>query len=139
LFLTVSQTSQKLIVQHSVGYKNLPANTYIDINKDPLLGKLYKEPSTKIFHRDDWTKEYINLPYTANALIVSPITLGKKAIGFIILGDKSNGRGFSMNNQILLGAIATQIAPALEEQRLLTLQASAEDLKRVYIDPFYSN
>jgi CRP-like cAMP-binding protein len=139
LFLTVSQTGQKLIIQHNLGYKNLPTNTYLDINQDPLLGQLYKEPETKIFNKRDWTKEYIKLPYTANSLIVSPITLGKKAIGFIILADKNNGRDFSMNNQILLDAITTQIAPALEEQRLMALQASAEDLQRVYIDPFNNN
>ena len=136
LFLTASSTSQKLTVRHSFGYKNLPINTYLNINKDPLLGKLYLEPKTKIFYKHDWTKEYNELPYVANSLIVAPIILTKKAIGFIILGDKNNGRDFSMNNQILLDAIATQIAPALEEQRLSNLKASADDLKRVYIEPF---
>ena len=136
LFLTYSQTSQKLTVQYSLGYKKIQANTYFDINKDQLLKKLIKEPLITIFNKHNWPEEYIRLPYAANALIIAPITLGKKVIGFIILGDKSNGRDFSMNNQILLEAIATQIAPAIEEQRLATLQASTEELEKVYIDPF---
>jgi len=136
LFLTTLSTSQKLTVRHSFGYKNLPTNTYLNVSNDPLLGKLCIEPKTKIFYHHNWTKEYNKLPYAANSLIIAPIVLGKKAIGFIILGDKNNRRDFSMNNQILLDAIATQIAPALEEQRLKNLKASADDLKRVYIEPF---
>ena len=136
LFLTFSKTSQKLMVQHSLGYKKIKTGTYFDINKDPLLAKLIKEPLTTIFSKHNWPKEYINLPYASNAMIIAPISLGKKVTGFIILGDKSNGRDFSMNNQILLEAITTQIAPAIEEQRLAALQASAEELKKVYIDPF---
>jgi CRP-like cAMP-binding protein len=136
LFLTFSKTSQKLTVQHSFGYKKISAGSYFDIAKDPLLGKLIDEPMTTIFNKNNWPKDYIKLPYAANALIVVPINLSKQVIGFVILGDKSNGRDFSMNNQILLEAITTQIAPAIEEQRLSTLQASTEDLKKVYIDPF---
>ena len=136
LFLTFSNTSQKLTVQHSFGYKKISSNSYFDINQDPLLSKLAKEPLTTIFNKNNWPKDYIKLPYASNALIIIPINLGKKVIGFIILGDKSNGRDFSMNNQILLEAIATQIAPAIEEQRLIALQASTEELEKVYIDPF---
>lgn len=136
LFITYSETTQKLIVQHVLGYQKIKNNAVYNLNDDPLLKKLITEPQTMVFNKNNWPEDYINLPYTSNSLIVAPIKVGKKVSGFIILGDKLNNRNFSDNNKILLEAIATQTAPAIEDVWLSNLQASAEDLEKVYIDPF---
>lgn len=137
LFCTISNINNKATVQYSLGYK-INAGANFDLLADNFLAKIIEDKKTKIFNKNDWSKEYLKLPYISNSLLVTPINLGKKTLGLIILGEKLNGRDFSTNNQILLDALATQIAPAIEEHRLSVLQSSSEDLKKVYIDPFYN-
>lgn len=137
LFCTVSNINNKATVQYALGYKiNIGAN--FDLLNDTFLAKIIENKKTKIFNKSDWSKEHLKLPYISNSLLITPINLGKKTLGLIILADKLSGRDFSANNQILLDALATQIAPAIEEHRLSALQNSSEDLKKVYIDPFYN-
>lgn len=138
IFLTSSQGSERFVVQETSGYKNIKINDVFNINKDPLLQTVAREEKTIMFNLDNLPKDYNDLKYISKALIVTPIKIVHKVTGFIILADKINGRSFSMNNQILLEAIASQIAPIVEEERLNNFQRSSEDLKRVYIDPFSS-
>ncbi|MCB9803019.1 cyclic nucleotide-binding domain-containing protein [Candidatus Nomurabacteria bacterium] len=138
LFITSSQGNERFVVRHLSGYKNIKLGEIFNANQDPLLEEIMTKAETKIFQKNTWPKNFINLKYVSNSLIVAPIKIARKITGFIILADKLNGRAFSMNNQILLEAIATQIAPIIEEERLLNFQNSSDDLKRVYIDPFSS-
>ncbi len=136
LFITYQENTNQMVVQNVLGFKNIKINQLLNLNKDPLLNQLIADPQTKIFDRKNWPREYLNLPYTSNSLIITPIKARKKVLGFIILADKLNGREFTDNNRILLEAIASQTAPAIEDARLNALQSSEEDLRRVYIDPF---
>ncbi len=126
----------KIIVQASVGWANIKKNVYFDIESDQLLQKIIKNPSTVIFQKNNWPKGADELIYKSERAIITPIHLKKKVFGFIILGDKSNQKSFSDNNKILLEAIASQVAPAIEEISLEKLKSAEEDVEKVYIDPF---
>ena len=106
-FATYSKDIQKVHIYESVGFKNIIDNKSYDINKDPLLTFVASEAKTTILEKNNWPKEYQTLPYKCDTLIVCPIKIQKNVIGFIILGDKSNGRDFSTNNKILLESLSS--------------------------------
>ena len=92
------------------------------------------EAKTTILEKNNWPKEYQTLPYKCDTLIVCPIKIQKNVIGFIILGDKSNGRDFSTNNKILLESLSSQAAPAIYYISSQKIKKAAQDIKREYID-----
>ncbi|MCD4761274.1 GAF domain-containing protein, partial [bacterium] len=139
LFITFSKITQRIHIHQSVGYNKVENNTYYNISKDNLLRVLVKEPETKIISKNNWPKGSEDVIYKSNFLIITPIQIQKRVLGFIILGDKENKREFSINNKILLEAITSQVAPAIEDIASEQFRSAAEEVKKVYIDPFIKN
>lgn len=135
LIASDGQNPERFVVRASFGFNKIKNHTILNINNDPLLQNVLAQKNTKIFSKDNWPIEYKNLSYDTKSLIVTPIKIAGQTTGLIILGDKLNGRAFSTNNQILLDAIASQLAPVIEEEQKNALEKSSEDLKRVYIEP----
>lgn len=136
LFATFSSVASQIIWRKSIGFPNIKNNSNYDLAKDPLLTKLIKDPQTITIDKNDWSKEYKKLPYKSTSLIVTPIHIKNNVLGFLILADKINTHNFSLNNKILLQAIANQTAPAIEHFGLEELASAAAEVKNVYIDPF---
>lgn len=135
LIASDGQNPERFVVRASFGFNKIKNHTILNINNDPLLQNVLTQKNTQIFNKDNWPIEYKNLVYDTKSLIVTPIKIAGQTTGLIILGDKLNGRAFSTNNQILLDAIASQLAPVIEEEQKNALEKSSEDLKRVYIEP----
>ncbi|MBU1202670.1 cyclic nucleotide-binding domain-containing protein [Patescibacteria group bacterium] len=136
LFITYSPDITKAHVRKNIGYTNIKNDLYFDINSDNILKQLINEPDTAIFYHNTWPKGSENSIYKCQRVIITPIHIKKRVCGFIILGNKKNGRDFSDNNKILLEAIATQVAPAIEEISLEKIKSAQKQVKEVYIDPF---
>jgi CRP-like cAMP-binding protein len=136
LFLTYSNDTQRIKVCHGVGHKEINANTSYDVNKDILLRVLVKEPDTMLLDKNQWPTEYKSLPYAGQTAIITPIRIQKKVVGFIVLTNKTNTHNFSINNKILLEAIASQTAPAIEHINSEELRSAKAEVNKVYIDPF---
>jgi|GEM_PF-1425584 len=136
LFLTYSPETKKALIHKSIGYSNLKEGNYIDAHKDHVLNLLVKEPGTSIFDHDSWPKGSSDLPYKCTNLIISPIHIKNRVFGFIILGDRTDKQNFSVNNKILLQAIASQVAPAIEDMIWEKFSSAQAEIKEVYIDPF---
>src|SRR3989339_204060 len=136
LFLTYSPETKKALVHKSLGYPNIKEGQYIDAHKDHVLNLLVKEPGTSVFDFDTWPKGSSDLPYKCNNLIISPIHIKNRVFGFIILGDRSDKSNFSVNNKILLQAIASQLAPAIEDMIWEKFSSAQAEIKEIYIDPF---
>ena len=136
LFITYYKTNQKIHICKNIGYSNIKKeNGYHNINNDPLLQTIVKEPDTLIINKNEAPHGYSDVIYKSDTLIITPIKASKNVIGFIILGNKNNHKNFSINNKILLEAIAGQTAPAIEHGRLEELKSAEAEVKRVYIDP----
>jgi len=136
LFITTSVPGNKIHLEENIGWTNLKKGAYYPIKNDRLLKLVAKEKTTVIFEKNKRPKGYEDSPYLAKSLIVVPIVNQKNTLGFIILGDKSNGHNFSINNQILLEAIANQVAPAINNIISVHLKSAEKSLREVYVDPF---
>ncbi len=136
LFITASPADNKIHLEENIGWSKLKKNTYYPLQNDRLLKLVSKEKSTIIFDKNKWPKGYNDSPYFSKTLIIVPIINKKNILGFIILGDKSSGHNFSINNQILLEAIANQVAPAIDNIMLAHFKLAEKSLHKVYIDPF---
>lgn len=136
LFITYSHDIGKAHVRKNIGYNNIKENIYFDAHKDTILKQIIKDPTTAIFENNSWPTGSNDSIYKCQRAIITPIHIKKKVCGFIILGDKTNGKNFSDNNKILLEAIATQVAPAIEEISLEKIKSAQKEVKEVYIDPF---
>jgi len=136
LFLTYSPETKKALVHKSLGYPNIKEGQNIDAHKDNVLNLLAKEPGTSIFNSDSWPRGSSDLVYKCNNLIISPIHIKNRVFGFIILGDRSDKNDFSVNNKILLQAIANQLAPAIEDMIWEKFSSAQAEIKEIYIDPF---
>lgn len=136
LFLSHISGTDKVQIQKNIAFANIKENTYIDIKKDKVLHLLFKNPSTTIFNQDNWPKGSSDLVYKCRSLIIAPVYIRNKVFAFIILGDKSNKKDFSLNNQILLQAIASQAAPAMEDLLSQEMSSAKKELTEIYIDPF---
>jgi CRP-like cAMP-binding protein len=134
-FMSFSHATRKIHVHKNVGFK-LSDDTFFDIDEDPLLPQLIDAPNTVILAEGKWPKEYDKLPYKCKTLMITPIKIQKKVIGFIILGNKINKKNFSVNNKVLLEALATQVAPAIQDVMISEMTAAEKEIKQVYIDPF---
>ena len=69
-------------------------------------------------------------------MIITPIHVKNRVFGFIILGDRTDKNDFSVNNKILLRAIANQLAPAIEDMIWGKFSSAQAEIKEIYIDPF---
>ncbi len=136
LFISTFSPDNKIHLEENIGWTNLKKGAYYPIKNDRLLKLVSKEKTTVIFEKNKRPKGYNDSPYLAKSLIVVPIVNQKNTLGFIILGDKSNGHNFSINNQILLEAIANQVAPAINNIAASHLKSAEKSLHKVYIDPF---
>lgn len=136
LFLTYSPETKKALVHKSLGYPNIKEGQYIHADKDNVLNLLVKEPGTSIFNTDSWPKGSSDLPYKCNNLIISPIHIKNRVFGFIVLGDRTDKKDYSVNNKILLQAIASQLAPAIEDMIWEKFSSAQAEIKEIYIDPF---
>jgi len=136
LFLTYSPETRKALVHKSIGYPNIKEGETINAQKDNVLNLLIKEPGTSIFNSDNWPKGSSDLSYKCNNLIISPIHIKNRVFGFIILGDRTDKNDFSINNKILLQAIANQLAPAIEDMIWKKFSDAQAEIKEIYIDPF---
>lgn len=136
LFLTYSQTTDKIHVYKNIGYPSLKENAYFNSKKDKILRVLIKNPETTFFSKENLPKVFVESPYYSKNSIISPIYLKRKVLGFIVLGDKLNNKNYSINNKILLEAIASQVAPAIEEIRRKNIESVAKEIREKYIDPF---
>lgn len=134
-FLSFSHATRKVKVHKNEGFKFAEDSSF-DIDQDPLLPQLVDDPATTILAEGKWPKEYDKTPYKCKTLIVTPVKIQKKVIGFIILGNKVNKKNFSVNNRILLEALATQVAPAIQDVMIVEMTAAEKEIKQVYIDPF---
>jgi len=136
LLATFSSDTQKMYVHQAVGYNKIKHHTSYDVSKDNLLKNLLTQPKTTIVTKENFKIEYALLPYISDSLIITPIKVKDKIIGFIMLADKMNRRHFSTNNKILLEAIANQTAPAIQQINLKKLASAEAEIKEKYIDPF---
>jgi CRP-like cAMP-binding protein len=136
LFLTYSPETKKALVHQSLGYSNIKEGHQLDAHKDNVLNLLVKEPGTSIFNDNSWPKGSSDLAYKCNNLIISPIHVKNRVFGFIILGDRTDKNDFSINNKILLRAIANQLAPAIEDMIWEKFSSAQAEIKEIYIDPF---
>ncbi len=59
-----------------------------------------------------------------------PLTIGGKLIGFVSLGRKHNLRAFSMQDLVLLEAVAAEVSVALENARLYEELKRSQDIIR---------
>ena len=136
LFVTFSYATRKIHIHKSIGFDKIKANTYFDVDTDPLFSKMLDNPKTVILNKNDWPEEYKKLPYKSDGLIVTPFKIQKTITGFIVLANKENRRDFSTNNKILLEAIASQLAPGIQHVMIEELVQAEKEIKQVYIDPF---
>lgn len=134
LFVTYYKTSQKLQICKNIGFKNIKEKSYHRINNDPILKTIVQEPDTLIINHKNAPHGYADTIYKSDTLIITPIKSHQHVIGFIILGNKNNYKDFSINNKILLEAIASQTAPAIEHGRLEELKSAEAEVKQVYIE-----
>ena len=134
LFMSYYTNTKKIHIRYSQGYQKIRSNIYFNKKQDPLLAKIIDNPQTIILNKNEWPQEYKRLPYACQTLIVSPVHVQKKVLGFIVLGDKLNKHDFSYNNLILLEAITSQIVPAIQHINLEALESAQSELKKVYID-----
>lgn len=134
LFLTYLPDIKKIHINESINYKNIKEDSYFDINKDILLNILKDKPETKFLNKNNISKEYSKLIYICNSLIIIPIKINKLVLGFIILGNKENKKDFSLNNKILLEAIASQIAPAIKNIQEKDIEKASQYTKKEYIE-----
>lgn len=136
ILATLSLPDNKIHLEEILGWPDLKKGAYFPLTKDRLLKLISKEKTSIIFDKNKWPKGYSDSPYLAKTLIVVPIINQKNTLGFIILGDKTNGHNFSINNQILLEAIANQVAPAINNIVLARFKSAEKSLHKIYIDPF---
>jgi CRP-like cAMP-binding protein len=134
MFMSYYQDTNKIHVRYSQGYKKIHNNIYFNAKQDVLLNKIIDTPRTIILNKNEWPQEYKRLAYSCQTMIVSPIRVQDKVLGFIVLGDKTNKNNFSHNNLILLEAITSQIVPAIQHINLEALESAEAELKEVYID-----
>ncbi|MDD5749912.1 MAG: cyclic nucleotide-binding domain-containing protein [Patescibacteria group bacterium] len=136
LFLGYYHDLRKLHVYRNINYSFFHEGAYIDIAKDKILQVLAKEPDTVIFDAKNSPRVYQQSPHFGLSTIISPLILKNKVLGFIILSDKKNKKPFSLNNKILLEAIAGQVAPAIDYHQNKKIEQAKNEIKKTYIDPF---
>ena len=136
LFLTYSADLKKLHVYQNINYPFFEEDSYYGIRRDKILQVLIKEPGTAIFDIKNCPKIYEQSLHCGRSTIITPLYLKEKVLGFIILGDKKNKRPYSLNNKILLEAIAGQVAPVIDYHQNKKLEWAKEEIKKAYIDPF---
>ena len=134
IFLTYLPDIGKIHIEKNINYKNIKDNIYLNIKEDILLSSLINNPQTKIVNKNNITPEYTNLKYICNSLIIIPLKINKLVLGFIILGNKKNKREYSLNNKILLEAIASQIAPFIEKRQKENVEKGSHYIEREYIE-----
>lgn len=131
-----SRTTGKLHVYQNQGYSAWKNKKYHDIVHWPLLKNLSQHPKTVMFKNIDWPQAKQLLPdLLQNTNIIVPISLPKKVLGFIMLGNKHDRQEYSANNQILLEALAMQLAAVIQQTHLDEYEAAATEVKHIFIDP----
>ncbi|MFA5126775.1 MAG: cyclic nucleotide-binding domain-containing protein [Patescibacteria group bacterium] len=136
IFMTYSQTTDKLHVYRSLNFKDIKDRAYYPAAAFPIFQDLVRHPRTLILGPNDWPSKNLLWPgQTKSTMIIAPICLTQKAIGFIVLKNKRYGQEYSANNQILLEAVAAQLAAIIQHSRLIGLEEATADLKKAYIDP----
>ncbi len=135
LLLSIDSRAQQAEILSTSGYRR-SLSKKISIKADPLLLQLRTTLKPLIITPQKWQKQYQNSVYASQNMLMSPLLHQGELIGVIILTDKINRHHFGFNNEILLSAIARQIAPALEELRLQEWQKNERQLKAEFIDPF---
>ncbi len=133
LFLTYFPDIRKIHIEKSISYKNIKPNNYFDATEDVLLNHLINNPQTKIFNKKNIPEKYSKLEYMTNSLIIIPLKIKNLVLGFIILGKKEE-KGYSLNNKILLEAIASQIAPFIEKKQEEGAIEDSHYIEREYIE-----
>jgi len=136
MFLTYSDLTGRAKVEKVIGYNDIKHGHIIKVKNDPLLSRLTESPETIIFNRDDYPSSFKHISYLGHSIIIAPINIQKKVLGFIVLADKLNKKEYSHNNLILLRAIALHLVPALQDLNEVEIASQKADLKREYIDPF---
>ncbi len=136
LFMTYSQTTDKLHIYQSRNFIGIKNNTYHTPSSLPIFQDLIRHPRTLILGPNDWLPRQQLWPgQTKATMIIAPICLTQKVIGFIVLKNKHGKQEYSANNQILLEAVAAQLAAIIQHSRLIGLEEATADLKKTYIDP----
>ncbi|MFH1171890.1 MAG: GAF domain-containing protein [bacterium] len=89
-------------------------NLKVSLNDDPILGPLFHTGREVAISEEQFKSERaLHTPYASRNMLAVPLKVEEKVIGAFLLGDKSDGREFSHNNQILLNIIAHQVALAI--------------------------
>lgn len=100
-------------IQTARGYKNNQAllNQEIKLFQDPILGQIYQTRQPVSIGRDTYQKQKgLHTAYASPSMVGTPLLIGERVVGAILLGDKENEQDFSYNNQLLLDVIGRQIA-----------------------------
>ncbi len=116
LFALFFPLEDRIVIRDAKGYKNDQEikNLQLALGSDALLGTLYAQATDLNVTAEDYerNKQY-HTPYASRNMLGTPLVVGGKVIGAILLGDKENERAFSRNNRILLDIIARQIVPLI--------------------------
>lgn len=135
LLLSIDAHTNTVIPLSQAGYRRkLPAR--LSLKADPLLLQLSSNLKPIIITPPLWQKHYENSFYASDNMLIVPLVHQKELLGAIVLTDKTNRHHFGFNNEILLSAIARQLAPALEELSRQEWQKNERLLKAEFIDPF---
>lgn len=131
-----SHTTNKIRIYQNQNYPVWKNGQYYSIEHWPLLINLLKHPQTIIFKNNDWPQAKQMLPgLLQNTNIIIPIRLPKKVLGFILLGNKHDQEEYSANNQILLEALAMELAAVVQQSRSAEYETAASEVKHVFIEP----
>ena len=131
-----SSLSGSLIAHNEAGLRTFD-------NKNPYPEELNRRLISSVsdihfaptnLNKNNIIPEYTNLEYICNSLIIIPLKINKLVLGFIILGNKKNKREYSLNNKILLEAIASQIAPFIEKSQKEEVEKESHYIEREYIE-----
>jgi len=136
LLCSFEPAGQKANIIAALGYgkKYIPDN--IALSSDTVLSLIYNTHKSLIISSQNWERKFSSAAYATKNMLLVPLAIKKRLVGCIILADKNNNNMFSLNNEILLMAIAEQIAPILDQFEQEEYQRNAINIHQRYIDPF---
>lgn len=139
LFLLIDPLRGMLTPMAILGFENTSAmNTWVGrYERDAYVGLVHRQRQPLIIARERAVAHVP--PYWTGSMLLVPLIVAARSVGVLLLADRTHGRPFAQNSEMMLEAIAQQLADAFERGRLTQQQQAARDLHRVYVGPYSSN
>ncbi len=132
LLVLVNPYSSELETKHVTGY-TVEEEALFRLRLDEgFLGTIFEKKAPMRFEGDPQT-----LPsragFETSSMLLCPLVSNDVAIGAIVLGNKDSGEPFSNDDENLVAGVATQVATAVENARMVEEREAKERHQRVYI------